>query len=64
MLWDFCPWMGDSPEKFSRKFFKTVGLLVSECGTFAQNFLENFSLASPKNSIKLSYIEKNGKKWL
>jgi hypothetical protein len=29
-------------EKFSRKFSPTVGLLLSDCGTFAQNFLENF----------------------
>jgi hypothetical protein len=32
----------DSLEKFSRKFSSTVGLLVCNCGTFAENFLENF----------------------
>jgi len=42
-FWDFQSWMWDSLEKFSRKFSSTVGLLFSDCGTFAKNFLENFS---------------------
>jgi hypothetical protein len=33
----------DCLEKFSRKFSSTVGLLVSNCGTFAENFLEKFA---------------------
>jgi hypothetical protein len=35
--------MSHGPEKFSRKFFVTVGLFFSDCGTFGRNFLENFS---------------------
>jgi hypothetical protein len=30
-------------KKFSRKFFATVGLSKNVCGTFEENFLENFS---------------------
>jgi len=40
-------------ENFSRKISSTVGLFISDCGTFAQIFLEKFSLASPKNLRKL-----------
>jgi len=46
----------DCLENFSRKFSSTVGLLVSNCGTFAENFLENFVLASLKNLRKLRTI--------
>jgi hypothetical protein len=48
--------MEDSLENFSRKIYSTVGLLVSNCGTLAEIFLEKFALASPKNLRKLSYF--------
>jgi hypothetical protein len=35
-----------SHEKFSRKFSLAVGLLLFDCGTFEENFLENFSWLS------------------
>ena len=46
----------DCLENFSREFSSTVGLLASNCGIFAENFLENFVLASLKNLRKLSYF--------